>query len=273
MTIVAIVLGIVMLFGSTIRTISDGTIFWTHKDKFRIIGTVVVVVGIVVLLVTVGLENKVLETIRASGELDVRPFIHPDFNNETLCFTRQDSQESSCSSYNAKTCRVAESRRKWYDTQSSGGEEDFLCSSLASKNSVPQSPTSTDFTTRWARPMTFTIDETTDTIDCSRRKSDDAQAVTFPRVSSEVLRLVHKAPNIDVTDIDASSISTLSRTNSETSFNKTPSFSSLSKLKSGEQEQSLKYELQMHRNGSFVNKDPKLRGISEENVSQIQSQQ
>lgn len=260
-SILAICLGIVATFGATIRTVSDGTVFWTYKEQFKIIGPIVTVVGVTVLLVAVGLESCVRDEIKASGELEVHPFIHPDFNSYKPCLSR----ESSCSSSAAHTSRLEQLNRKWYDT---AGEEDFLCSSLASTNTcVSQIPVGNDLTSRWAKAVTMTIDDA---------PNDKKTGQSIPRVDSDISRRLVNAPTIQITDVDASSIGTCSRSNSDASFPRSSSLASLQKLKSADQdlyrtesERSFKLEPFVQKGGNALANDIKLRNISEESVTQL----
>ena len=276
LSILAICLGVIITFGATIRTVSDGSLFWTHKEKFKIIGPVVIVAGIAMLLVAVGLENSVTTDIKASGDLDVTPFIHPDFIKTKMCFTSQYSQDSSYSSGNDTDSRLDRHRRIRYDTHSSVGEEDFLCSSLASTASVSQYPPGLDLTARWAKAMTITVDETGNTVSNSSRNGNNSRYTAVQRVDSGVLRVLHNAPSIQVTDIDGSLNDTSSTSNSGTAYLKSSSLTSLSKLKFNdsdlyrtESDKVIKLDVTAPRGTCVVAKDITLHGISEESVSHI----
>ncbi|XP_064615890.1 uncharacterized protein LOC135480052 [Liolophura sinensis] len=57
-TIILISAGIVMTFGSTIQGLGEGSVFWEKKEHFTKVGPIVLAVGVVCLLVTVGLESR-----------------------------------------------------------------------------------------------------------------------------------------------------------------------------------------------------------------------
>lgn len=98
-TAVCVVIGIVFIFCSTIQSLGDGTIFWTYKEQFSIIGGAVTVLGIVLLFVTVAFESQTSQKMKRENIFEIDPFIHPDFLNEPGRIERQISfQSSTCSS-------------------------------------------------------------------------------------------------------------------------------------------------------------------------------
>lgn len=56
-TIILISAGVVMTFGSTIQGLGEGSVFWEKREHFTKVGPIVLAVGVVCLLVTVGLSS------------------------------------------------------------------------------------------------------------------------------------------------------------------------------------------------------------------------
>lgn len=267
---VLVCVGIIMIFGATIRTLSDGSVLWTYREQFVIAGPFVTGLGIVLLLVTVGLESSTEKKIVDSGELDRQPFIHPDFKLEKgqkNFISRQDSVVSSCSSSNRNTPGRDKARRKWYETQSSC-EEEFLCSSIASTNSTFQG---IDITTRWAKAMAFTIDESGCVVDNSTKNKTDGNKPSseFSKVDGDTTRLISNAPTIKITDMEREAV--VSKSSSLTSLSKLKPCDHEKEIKRAESDKNLRHDYCGQKNGNLAIKDAKLHGISEESVSHVQN--
>ncbi|XP_076073316.1 uncharacterized protein LOC143044938 [Mytilus galloprovincialis] len=69
--------GFVLIMGSTVQSLGEGTIFWNLRDKFHIIGPVVLGTGLVLLLITEGcisnhqMKIRKLESIIMTPEVNI----------------------------------------------------------------------------------------------------------------------------------------------------------------------------------------------------------
>ncbi|XP_045213711.2 uncharacterized protein LOC123564300 [Mercenaria mercenaria] len=217
-SILGVCLGIVFIFGATIRTLSDGTIFWTQREQFKIIGPILLIVGIILLLTAVGLETHSREKLKKAGIEEVKPFIHPDFLKEPERVKRQISKDSSTSSYDP-TCSGLDRQRLLWKNRNQGCDDVFLCSSIASTSSATTQGNTrkTDFADRWAKAMAINLHS------CPVNLNEHAEAPFNDTVDDYVdnsnnnsqaslhLRALHNAPVIEVTNTDEiSSLASLS---------------------------------------------------------------
>jgi hypothetical protein len=98
-TAIFIIVGIIFIFCATIQRLGEGTFLWTNKGSFKIAGTVVTLLGIIMLFVTVAFESQTSQKMKRENIFETDPFIHPDFFNEPNRLSRQISyQSSTCSS-------------------------------------------------------------------------------------------------------------------------------------------------------------------------------
>lgn len=196
LSLFGVILGIVFLFGATIRTLGDGTFLWTYKEAFRIIGTVIIVLGIILLLTTVGLDSVSREKLKKAGVEDIKPVIHPDFLEEDPNkFRRQTSKCSSTSSYDP-SCLELDRRRLLWNSKQQDCEDGFLCSSIASASS---------FNMQKNMPRTMPSDNWAKTMEMNLESSNHTESV-HPSI--------HDMPNIEVTYCDDEK-SSKSRSSSE----------------------------------------------------------
>lgn len=69
--------GFCMILASTVKSLGEGTIFWTMRDKFHVIGPVTLGIGLVLLMVTEGLISnhqikvKRLESLLVTSEVEI----------------------------------------------------------------------------------------------------------------------------------------------------------------------------------------------------------
>ncbi|KAH3862980.1 hypothetical protein DPMN_025956 [Dreissena polymorpha] len=81
-------LGIVILFGSSIEGLGEGTFLWKHQQYFRIIGAVLTVCGFIFMFIVVGCQSSVKSKLKSDGEkslnsnVEISPLIHSDFIKE-----------------------------------------------------------------------------------------------------------------------------------------------------------------------------------------------
>ncbi|XP_045184207.2 uncharacterized protein LOC123542413 [Mercenaria mercenaria] len=98
-SVFCLLMGTVGIFCSTVRSLGEGTMFWTYKEQFRIIGLIVTVAGVLFLLITVGVESQIAQKMKKKGIREADPFIHPDFLKEPSHIERQISKQSSSCSF------------------------------------------------------------------------------------------------------------------------------------------------------------------------------
>ncbi|XP_052778367.1 uncharacterized protein LOC128215800 [Mya arenaria] len=207
-TLLVVLLGVAITFGACVKGLGGGTVLYTYRQYFYIIGPVLTVIGIVFMLVIMATESNILKKMKDEGEFEIdmnRSLVHPDFRAERRKSVRQLRMLNQNS--------TSSSTGRWYDTQTSIEEEDdFLCDSVASASSF-FTPTlqgkTTDFSNRWAKCMTvtFNIDNETNVLNSSgdtNAASAPGAAVANERRESVFTRELHHAPNVNVTEFDVS---------------------------------------------------------------------
>ena len=167
-----VICGIVMTFGATIRTLSDGSLLWTHREYFVVIGPIVLTVGIIIFFVAEGLRHVMLERLQKQGEFKFQQEIHPDFHK-----TNRREHENGT----GINCKLRANKLERADDY-------FLCSSMSSSSSAP------DFAGRWARAMNFSFDKSR----LERTESIELDS----SIDSGVIRMLMNAPEIEITDTD-----------------------------------------------------------------------
>lgn len=71
-----------MILASTVQSLGEGTIFWTMRDKFHVIGPVTLGIGLVLLMVTEGLISNHQMKIKRLESLLAIPEVEIDINNQ-----------------------------------------------------------------------------------------------------------------------------------------------------------------------------------------------
>ena len=170
--------GIIMLFGATLRNLSEGSVFWTHKQYFIIIGPVLIVIGLLVFFVAEGLQHYTMEKLKKGGAFELRQTIHPDFYETNKKRLRET--------------HVAVDKQGETD-QLLHIEDSFLCSSISSTSTLP------DFASRWAQAMSQSFDRPKLKLEQSTTSSD-----SFNSTDSAIIRTLVNAPEIEITAPDIS---------------------------------------------------------------------
>ncbi|CAC5419483.1 unnamed protein product [Mytilus coruscus] len=81
-TAVCWLLGIYITVTSTVQSLGEGTLFWTMRETFRIIGPVILGIGLVLLMVTEGLIGiHEFETNRMKSDF-MKTVVNIDTNND-----------------------------------------------------------------------------------------------------------------------------------------------------------------------------------------------
>lgn len=184
--------------------------FWNLRDQFRIIGPVCIVLGVILLLTTVGLENCSMEKLKKEGLDEVKPFIHPDFLAEHISVNRQASKDSPSNSYDPNCSQLEQHRLIWQDNSNQGVEDGILCASITSVASVPPDDSGgIDLTANWARAMALNFNNDIDV-------EDDKYQTIIPNIDiidnpnsrryNAHLRALCNAPYVEVTDVDETTI-------------------------------------------------------------------
>ena len=176
-----ILCGTVMLFGSTVRSIGEGSVFWMNRKYFSIIGPVVLVIGLIFFFLAEGLQNHLTRKLRERGIFELKQEIHPDFHITNRHRRRSVSGHSS-------------ENEKFLSTKG----ESFLSSSLTSSSTLP------DFAARWVRAMTLNIqDETVKHNGTSKLPERSVSFESDDSADSVLMRSLNNAPQVDITDTDA----------------------------------------------------------------------
>ena len=171
--------GTVMLFGSTIRSIGDGSVFWIHRSYFSIIGPVVLVIGLIFFFVAEGLQHHLTQKLRKRGTFELKHEIHPDF----LITNKQRSAVGSLRDLDQNS-----ENSKLLSTKG----EPFLSSSLSSTSTLP------DFAARWVRAMNLNAPNET-----SKLPERSVSFESDDSIESVVMRALVNAPKIEITDTEA----------------------------------------------------------------------
>ncbi|XP_060581996.1 uncharacterized protein LOC132738509 isoform X2 [Ruditapes philippinarum] len=199
LSLFGVLLGILFVFGATIRTLGDGTIFWTFKHQFKISGVTLIIVGVILLLVTVGLDNVSREKLKKAGIEEIKPVVHPDFLEEDPNkFRRQTSKCSYASSYDPSCPALDRQRLLWNTNKQQDYEDGFLCSSIASASStnMPGTIPRVYSSDHWAKVMDMNLESLNNT-ECTGHSS------------------FHGMPNIEITYCNEKSTSLTSKSTSE----------------------------------------------------------
>lgn len=253
--ILGVIFGIIFLFGAIIRSLGEGTVFWNFREQFKIIGPILIVIGIILLLTAVGLENHNLEKFKKAGIYDVKPVIHPDFFNESANFNRQTSKDSSGSSYE-NNCSELERQRLLWKKSNQDEEDGFLCSSITSNSSAMIQKGKNDLASQRSRPILMNVNDTTDTV----------QAAIDNATGDHMFHAMNNIPEIEVTDFEDSSCHSISSCgHGSNSVSVSSSTASLPRLES-------EVEPSLTKNSSVSKDIGKLHEITEETTSQIEEQ-
>lgn len=259
--ILGVIFGIIFLFGAIIRSLGEGTVFWNFREQFKIIGPIVIVLGILLLLTAVGLESHTMEKFKKAGVYDVKPVIHPDFLNESKNFNRQTSKDSSGSSYEPNCSGLERQRLLW--TKSNQDEEDgFLCSSIASASSGMIQKGKNNLAPQRSRTILMNVNDRADTV----------QASVDNAIGDHMFEAMYNIPGIEVTDfeeISCHSISSYAQGSNSVSVSSSNSVSVASSLASLPRQEP-EVELSLTKNNSVSKDIAKLREITEETTSQIE---
>ncbi|KAL4240141.1 hypothetical protein ACF0H5_000935 [Mactra antiquata] len=153
--ILGMILGTIVLFGSTIQSLGEGSVLYTYSDQFKYVGVITIVAGTVLLLTAVGMEGNVSDKMKKEGIIDVKPIIHPDFLfEEDRKYEKTDF--SLDKKYGADSSRRESDDAIW-KLRSNDEEEGLLCSSISSATS--HTPLQgNEITSRWARAMAMNFD-------------------------------------------------------------------------------------------------------------------
>lgn len=264
LSVLGIILGVIVLFGSTIRTLGDGSIFWTHKTYFKYVGVFLIVAGVILLLSAVGMESHSLDKLKQEGIVEVKPFIHPDFLLESD--QKISSPEYSPDNNYNTNCTGLDKQQLLWKQEHNDGEEGFLCSSISSATSNSQVQ-GNDLTSRWARAMTMSFDA------CDAgQKSPQGEANAkniLVRKNSAQLRALNNAPSIEISTVDEIS-NCKSRSSSSSSifgsFSGSSSGSSIHRVKVNDHEKSFKSTAD---ESNVLKSGAPLHNISEESLAVI----
>jgi len=88
-TVICWLFGFCMILASTVKGLGEGTIFWTMRDRFHVIGPVTLGIGLILLMVTEGLISnhqikiKRLESLLATPEEEIDINDQQTYPNQT----------------------------------------------------------------------------------------------------------------------------------------------------------------------------------------------
>ena len=177
--------GTVMLFGSTIRSVGEGSVFWIHRSYFSIIGPSVLVIGLIFFFLAEGLQNHLTTKLRQRGIFELKQEIHPDF----LITNKQRSRTVSAPDLDQNS-----ENTKFLSTKG----DSFLSSSLTSTSTLP------DFAARWVRAMNLnTQNETLKHNGTSKLPERSVSFESDDSIDSGIMRSLVNAPQVEITDTDA----------------------------------------------------------------------
>ena len=166
--------GTVMTFGATIRTVSEGSILWTYREYFVVIGPILLTVSLILFFITEGMRHLMMERLQKAGAFEIQHEIHPDFHKTNRRQHKNDKKENDKVKENEKFIQI---------------EESFLCSSISSTSSVP------DFTSRWARAMSLSFEK-------QRLEERSVSVDSDTSADSALMRSLVNASDIEITDTD-----------------------------------------------------------------------